>query len=438
MTDFHPRDRSGSAKALLVLTWVAVLVAGLSLITGRAHAAGTVRTEATHVPSGPAHPAAEAARHRTSLAFHAMASPGPLASIASINPVVHPFKFFLLFHPLTSDSLALKGFEIKPFFPHQAAPLGGCVHCTGHGTFPSLKLKGHTLTETVKGLRILSVKTRFPQAIVRRGEIGRFKEFGIKLNPVRPFVRAEGCLGADTGLTNEDLLSGGALPLVPCTAANPTDATTHVNTPVELSKTVQQHATVTGNAKGSRWLSVFKVHAACGANAQATSHIRGQSHALWHVHGRFSEGFTTGLDTRAGNFCAYLQTGGRWKGIPDGRISQKGVFPFLAGDSVAITGASTAVAGQSVNDTFSGFASTKEYLWTFDAPTPCAATAQAEYAPSVGVGANPVSGLFSIPINSVPLTQSAYRCAYLQLGAPKNNKPTGLTLATASVLITVS
>jgi hypothetical protein len=424
--------------ALLVLTWVAVLVAGLSLITGRAHAAGTVRTEATHVASGPAHPAAQAARRRTSLAFHAMASPGPLASVASINPVVHPFEFFLIFHPLTVDSLALKGFEIKPFFPHQAAPLGGCVHCTGHGTFPSLKLKGHTLTETVKGLRILTVNTRFPQAIVRRGEIGRFKEFGIALNPVRPVVRAQGCLGADTGLTNENLLSGQALPLVPCTADNPTDTTTHVDTPIELSKTVQQHGKVSGNAKGSRWLSVFKVHAACGLDAQATSRIRGESHAIWHVRGQFSKGFTTGLDTKPGHFCAYLQTGGRWKGIPDGRISQRGDFPFLAGDSISITGASTGVAGQPVANTLSGFASTTEYLWTFDSNSPCLATAVAEYTPSIGFGVTKVSGLFSEAINSVPLATSAYRCAYLQLGAPKDDKPTGQTLATASVLITVT
>jgi hypothetical protein len=430
------RRRLGGA--LLVATAIILLAAGLSGAAGRAGAATVVRSEIRHAPSAQAHAATRSARRKPAFAFRAMASPGPVAhAAASINPVVHPFSFFLIYHPLSVDSLALKGFEIKPFFLRQAAPLGGCLHCTGHGTF-RLKLKGQTLTETVKGLRVLTVKTRFPQAIVRRGEIGRFKEFGIALNPVRPVVRAKGCLGADTGLTNETLLSGGPLPLVPCSAPNPIDTTTHVDTPLELSKTVQQRGSVTGNARGTRWLTVFKVHAACGLDAQATSQIRGESHAIWHVRGKFSEGFSTGLDTRSGHFCAYLQTGGRWKGIPDGRISQRGDFPFLAGDTISITGATTGVVGQPVADTFSGFASTKEYLWTFDSPSPCLATAQLEYAPSIGVGVTEVSGLFSKAINSVPLTASAYRCAYLQLGAPVDDKPSGQTLATASTLITVT
>jgi hypothetical protein len=94
--------------------------------------------------------------------------------------------------------------------------------------------------------------------------------------------------------------------------------------------------------------------------------------------------------------------------------------------------------GQPVVDTFSGFASAKETLWTFDSASPCAATAEAEYPPAVGVGDNAVNGSFSLSISSVPLATSSYRCAYLQAGAPSAGKPTGPTLAAASALITVS
>ncbi|MGI8714959.1 MAG: hypothetical protein ACR2NR_17620 [Solirubrobacteraceae bacterium] len=432
----HTCRRLRTRSSLLLAATAIVLLTG-TLAAGTAMA-GVMHTESRYNPTRTAMPAVDAGMRARSLVFGSMASAGPVAEADGLNPVVKPFSFFLIYHSVNSLEIALKAFEIKPFFPQQAAPLGGCLHCLGFGHFQSYVVKRDTLTEKVRGTRLLTTHTRFSQAIVRRGEIGRFKVYGVALNPARPFVRQAGCLGADTGVTNDDLIYGRALPLVGCTAATPRDGATSFNAPAELSKTVQGHGSVSGNAKGERWLSVFKVHAACGANAQATKRIHGVSGAVWKVRGRFRETFTTGLDTRAGHFCVYLQDGGRWHKVPDGRISQRGSIAFFGGDSVSITGAATGAAGQAVADTFGGFASASEVLWTFDSYTPCAPTAEAEYPAAVGVGVNSVKGLFSLSVNSIPLAQSAYRCGYLQVGASSHHKPTGPTLASASALITVS
>jgi hypothetical protein len=407
--------------------------------------AAVVRHETAHTPTAVAQPASRSGRHVRPQVFGSMATAGPVAQATSINPVVKPFSFFLVYHPVNGHQIALKAFEIKPFFVHQAPPIGGCLHCLGNGIFQPYTVKHNELTEKVKGKRLLSTNTRFGQGIIRRGEIGRFKVIGVELNPARPFARQEGCLGADTGVTSGDLIYGHKLPIVACNGANPRDFTTNFNAPAELSKTTNLHGTVSGRTKGRRWLSVLKVHAACGPTAQATAHIKGSSGAVWTVKGRFSKTFTTGLDTRAGNFCVYLQTGARWHTIPDGRISQRGEIPFFGGDTVSISQSPVVAPGQMASNTFSGFASASagEYLWTFDSTQPCAATAAAEYGPSIGLGVNSVHGLFSIPVTSVALSQSTYRCAYLNYGTPhrvsaNTYTPTGPTLAMASTLVTVS
>jgi hypothetical protein len=133
-----------------------------------------------------------------------------------------------------------------------------------------------------------------------------------------------------------------------------------------------------------------------------------------------------------------VQDGGRFRGVPDGRISLLWSHPFFAGDAVSISGPTTASVNSRVASTFSGNASTGEELYDFASFTPCASTAQAEFKNYSGIYEVPVRGGFSKTVNSVPLTRSTYICAYLQVGAPAGKRPTGPTLATASQLITVS
>jgi hypothetical protein len=295
----------------------------------------------------------------------------------------------------------------------------------------------------VRGTIVLTTRTRFGEAIAPTGEIGRFQVDGIATDPARPVARRRGCLGADTGVTGHELVDGGPLPLVACRAAGPRDGNTRFSAPSELSPTTSQSGTVSGRTHGGRWLTVLEVHSACAATAQATARIQGATITQWHVHGPFRKTFSTGTAQTPGFFCVYLQNGGRWHRVPDGRISQRGSIPFFAGDRVSISAApSTPVpAGQPVTNTFSGFASAGETLWTFDSDSPCATTAQAQYGTSIGFGEDSVKGSFSLAITSVPLNQNAYRCAYLQYGRPGGTTghptPTGPTLATAAVLIAV-
>lgn len=433
------RRSSLRLAALLAL----VILAGLTTLAASAGAAVVAR-EARHIPiAAAASRTAGAARAAPRQLFHTMASPRAAAAAAGLNPTVKPFEFFLIYHSINSAELALKGFILKPFFAKQAPPIGGCLHCTGNGRFQPYTVKHNTLTETIKGTRILTARTRLSQGILRRGEIGRFKVFGVEPHNAAPFVRQQGCTAADTGITSNDLLYGRKLPLIACTAPNPHDGPSSFFNPVELSKTASLTASVSGNAHGSRWVSVIKVHGSCGANAEQSIRTSGATGVAIHVSGKFHKLVPTGKDNRAGNFCVYVQNGGKWHGVPDGRVSQRGSFPYYAGDTISITGATTAVITPPATtvtptNTFSGFASAKETLWTFDAATKCAATAQTELAAASGVGDFKVKGLYSLNISSFPLASSFYRCAYLNVGPASGGKPTGPTVAAASVLITVT
>lgn len=327
---------------------------------------------------------------------------------------------------------------------------GGCSQCGGSGRFLPYMHKGNGVVEPTVGTVHLTSRTRIVWAAVRSGEIGRYKLYGFNPGPnavPQQVLLSEGCLAADfvqdSGATTlgllHQLLRPATLPRVPCSGTPRGDNVTFYEPGPELSPTTRLPGHFSGRAGGSRWLSVFQAgsgNCALDALGEAT---RTSNHLLWHISGgEFRRNFVSGLATRQGHFCAYLQTGGRYHGIPDGRVGIRWSAPYFGGDTVSITGVTTGVAGQPVVDTFSGFASAKEIPWTFDSDSPCAATAEAEYPPAVGVGHNAVNGSFSLSISSVPLTTSSYRCAYLQAGAPSDGKPTGPTLASASALITVS
>jgi hypothetical protein len=360
----------------------------------------------------------------------------PLAVSASVNTVIPKFKFFLIYHTVNSRKLQLKGFEIKPFFRRsEDGPYGGCTACKGKGHFNRIKFRGNTLIETEKGKRFMTRKTRFPEAVVTPGEIGRFKEYGVKVvhGSAVPYVRAAGCLAADAPVSNDTFLVHQALPTVPCSQKLSKSDHVSFNSPLELA--ANRPETVSGTTTGTRWLSVFLSHSACARDALGEA-PRAIAHGFWFVGGNFSETFTS-TDTRVGNFCVYLQAGGRYKGVPDGRVTVSGAVPYLAGDSIHISGPTSTTPGGTTDDTFSGNASTAEEFYDFISNAPCASTAQSEYQQAIGYYEAPVQGAFSKTVNSVPFDQSGYVCAYLQIGAPSGTTPTGPTVVGAELPVSV-
>jgi hypothetical protein len=374
----------------------------------------------------------------------------PIAQTASLNPVVPEFTLTVVSYRQVSVGVPrLKKMILAPV-SRAASIKGGCSQCGGSGRFLPYIHKGNGVVEPTVGTVHLTSRTRIVWAAVRSGEIGRYKLYGFNpgLNAVpQQVLLSEGCLAADfvqdsgptsLGLLGQ-LLHPRTLPRVPCSGTPRGDSATFYEPGPELSPSTRLPGHFSGSAGGSRWLSVFQAGSGNCARDPLGEARRTSNHLFWHITGgKFRRNFVSGLVKRPGNFCAYLQTGGRYRGIPDGRVGIRWSAPYFGGDTVSITGVTTGVAGQPVVDTFSGFASAKETLWTFDSASPCAATAEAEYPPAVGVGDNAVNGSFSLSISSVPLATSSYRCAYLQAGAPSAGKPTGPTLAAASALITVS
>jgi hypothetical protein len=448
--------RPGRRAAIAGLVLVAALsTATTAVASGRGARvrAGSSR-ERAHAPTAGAARAAGSAAAKPSRAVggftNAIVSGNPLAVTANVNSTIPAFTFFLVFHPVSSSKVDLKAFQIQPFSPrHDLSPTGGCRFCTGKGHFLTPHVRGSKLTEKVKGNIYLTARTRFSEAVQRPGEIGRYKQLGVSFFPSpRPFLVSSGCLAADALLGNTALLHPHGLPVVPCKQSVPFDSTKNFvfSAPAELSPTTAQDASISGSVSGKRWLALYKDHSKCGADSQAEVGSHRAPGLVWHLkRGHFDVGFKSGTDTTPGYYCVYVQTGGKWHGAPDGRVTITGVFRYYAGDTLSITGAnSVAAPGDTVTNTFAGNASTSETLWTFDAYQPCATTPLAEYTPAIGFGDTPVSGAYSQSINSVPLPNpgTVYRCAYLQLGSPSgsgvNAMPTTApTLASASYTVTV-
>ena len=141
--------------------------------------------------------------------------------------------------------------------------------------------------------------------------------------------------------------------------------------------------------------------------------------------------FTSWPDTAPGSFCLYMQAGGLYQGLPDGRLTVVAQPTFYSGDTLAIELPTSNAA------TFAGTASEPEELYAFFSPSPCAASAQTERGEAVGNFFYwPVHGAFS---PSLPLLagSTGNLCAYLQVGSPANGIPTGPTLVAANRSIQV-
>jgi len=382
----------------------------------------------------------------------------PIAHIADVNTVVPAFELGFSYSQVKVGKLKLQEVLIKPVDPGESVK-GGCSQCTGSGSFLPYTIKNRLFTEGTRGNIFLSGKTKIVEALVRPGQIGRFKLYGVSIGPpTQPALLAQGCLPADiialaggttSGVLNA-LLHPKTLPRVSCSAsANPRgDNVTFFRPPFELSATQHFTGEFKGFANGSRWLTAWEGHQTnCGPDPLAEAR-RGFQHVIWPVHGKFDVVFNTALVSRAGFFCAYLQNGGTFDGLPDGRVGITWSVPYYAGDTVTIGGPTSAAVGSTIQNTFSGQASAPtgrglppEELWVFDSTSPCAATAGAEFGPSFGLSNTAVNGNFSVQVTSVKLTQSGFRCAYLNVGAPTKKNglptPTGPTLASASLPITV-
>lgn len=452
--------RQGSARqraVLLVSRSVTLAATALLTFTALASAAGLnqrATQQREHAPSGPrilrgllatTSPSDQPAFPAPTIAAGAFNVADPIAHVANANPVVPRFGLGFAYSEVHQGELKLKELLMRPVFKGEFAK-GGCTQCTGSGSFKPYEIRHRIFMESTRGSIFLTRRTRIVEALIRPGAIGRFKIYGVSVGrPTRTVLLTQGCIAADAipvaGGTSSRLLSAllhpRTLPQVPCQAGVPRDVAKSFDSPFELSTTASTQGTVSGRASGSRWLTIFQVHQRCAPNPLAES-MKTSNHAfsVAHVSGGFTVHFVISPDTRPGFFCVYLQTGGKFANVPDGRVTLTGAVPYWAGDIVGISGPSTGAANTSVPDTFAGNASVLEELYVYTSFISCLSTAQAEY-PRAGHAQRPVRGHFSIPL-AIPLsTKTEFVCAYLQVGAPTNGLPTGPTLAAQSQTIVV-
>lgn len=381
------------------------------------------------------------------------------AATTNINAIVPRFEFFLVYDVLSPLTLRLRGFLIGPFhLGFESGPYGGCKGCAGPGSFTAAKVfrKGcgsvpaPCLRESlIGGTTTLTKRSLFIEAITAPDKIGRFTVYGVQVNPAKPKIRRQGCLGADVPVIHDNFLAylGGAktIPTVPCNQTVTNDPLPSLSPPppFEVSSSGPTPFEISGSASGTEWLGMFEVHHDCEFNSQATAQLEPRAPRLFtQVTGQFTKIFRTATHSTPGFLCFFLQRGGTFKGIPDGRVTMADQVAYLAGDTVGISGPTTTPPPQ-VTETYAGNASVAgEEFWTFPTPSPCQGSVQAEYAQDPHPIVRPLNaGQFSFQISTNGLVsgETVDLCAYTQLGAPVNGAPNGsVTLAGAEQVVTVS
>lgn len=373
----------------------------------------------------------------------------PVAHETNANTVVPPFGTRFVTGPVPGQpgERQLLREDIFPFLPTEDE-IGGCFGCPNHGGggFKPGVRHGRTASFSTRGPIILTSRTRVATVVYQPGQIGRFKLYRVNVNTANLVLVAQGCVPADVVPKFEELKQLRTVPKVACESTEGLRDRLSLSSPLELSATSGVAGTISGFTTGARWLSIFQVNnGLCAADAQAEA-ARTPYHVFWQVIGNFSVTFTSAFATTPGFFCVYLETGGTYKvrtggrvvPVPDGRLTVVGKAAFSAGDTITIAAPPSATAGQPAATTIAGTSSLAEQLYVFAAYAPCASSAQAEYPLAVGYFTQAVRGAFSIPLNTVPLLQTAAVCAYLQVGAPTSaGLPTGPTLVSASQVIPV-
>jgi hypothetical protein len=328
---------------------------------------------------------------------------------------------------------------------HGATVIGGCQGCQGGGQFTAAQTVGNLRVIHIKGKLRFSARTRLVIGYVRGIGIGRFRLYGVSLHPAELKLLKQGCLAAGTisignGETSAallgDLLKPKSLPEVPCSAHTPTTDNLRLSAPLELSTSTATTGRVAGRVSGDRWLTVFQSHHGCAPDPLDET-LTGFNPQVFAVHGTFDQSFSAGTDTRPGVYCAYLQIGGRFNGIPTGRVTTTWESSYLGGDSFSLAAPAQVLGGQAVQATASGVAASTEQVWMFASDAPCATTAQAEATEQLGSTSQVVKGTYSVPFTTGPLTQSANICAYVQSHASKT-KPSGVTLFSQGTPVTLA
>jgi hypothetical protein len=322
---------------------------------------------------------------------------------------------------------------------------------------------------TVQPAQLVTPETRFlvmsnralPASVASQQGIGRYRLYGFDPATRSLQTLAQGCLAAwtpqfyagfrPTQFTPAFLRQ--TLPVVPCQATVPTHDSLSLTPPPELFESSTGTFAISGFSSGPRWLTV-SAGAACNAVPLFTVSAGGggsrggpANPRVSRVSGHFEYDFTFDTPARPdwGNFCAFLQTGGRYKEVPDGRLTARAAADWNDGDTAIINAPETLPVGQVLSFTVSGYHNSDAAAYEYFSFRPCASTAQAEKAIGQGGQISPASstgGNFSQRFQtSGPLPQSAYICAYIQpvasTGTDTNPPPSGQPFITAIAKVTL-
>jgi hypothetical protein len=382
------------------------------------------------------------------MAPHASPGGGTLGSTSTssgLNAVIPAFKVGFAWNGLGTRRRLTKVL-IRPFM-RGATAIGGCDGCFGDGHFSVAKREGRYLAAVVGGHYRFRAHTRLVIGLIRGHGIGRFRVYAVTFNPLGLQLVTQGCLASDTvslgnGKTSQallnDLLRPASLPQVPCAAKVPTGDHGTLYAPLELSASSAQTGRLVGSVAGDRSLTIFRAHRACAPDPIAESvRALGDSMQVFSVRGHFTQRFAAGTDSEPGYYCIYLQTAGKFRGIPTGRVTAMRQQRYLGGDSLTLTAPSFVIGGQPAQPSVAGTTAVKERVWLFASHAACAPTAEAEYPQQFAMVSKIVDGVYNVPLALGVLSQSANVCAYLQLQT-SSTRPAGSTLLAQAQTVVVA
>jgi hypothetical protein len=257
--------------------------------------------------------------------------------------------------------------------------------------------------------------------------ISRYRLYSLSPNLKRQVVTGQGCLGAGEaqGLTHIPQLTPAGVrkagaPTIPCNGGPPPDDALTASAPHEVSGSSPTTIVLQGTADGPRFLSLYSQQS-CDENAAAVV-ADSEPHArllVRRLSGRFTVAarllWPTSIAPAQQQICAYLQTGGKFRDTPDGRLTQFQSATVYANDTLNIDAPSSLGIGQSLSATITGDVNKYLALYEFLSDQPCAASAQDQYASGGETAYETTYGQFSHTLSlSGQFSQATYLCAYLQ------------------------
>lgn len=275
--------------------------------------------------------------------------------------------------------------------------------------------------------------------VTKPGQVGMYRVFRpIDVNTAHAGLKLarQGCVGADIPASSistsfHHLLRN--LPTIPCKRPKGLALvfTAGLN---ELSTSMTSHALIYGQTAKPGWLSVLQTTTASACRTDPLAYGQHLSSAgqwfIWHVKGQFEEGVRIQATHPTGRFCIYMQTGGRYHGLPDGWLSQWTYNDYGTGDVLTGPPTTALTAPGSTTVTLSGNAPRTETLESWDSLTPCSEYSEAAQAVSFGGSTMQVSGAFTETLTTGSFSQSGYICSYLHAD--------GFTVAMATDQVSVA